>query len=157
MKKNSKNSLKKDELIKKFESVFTKPPSSNQKAWGIINDFYHMVLSNMEKKNISRADLARKIGKTRSYVTQMLNKTPNLTVRKMVEIADAVDLDLILTSNQVPLHEESVFTIFIEYKTPQKKITYPKDREITEMLKDFYTEFYKKPEWIKSDKIIEST
>jgi len=88
MKKNSKN------LLKEIEEIFSEKPSINQKAWGIINDFYHLILSRMEKEGISKADLAKRLGRSRSAISQMFNKTPNLTVKKMVEIADSVGLDL---------------------------------------------------------------
>ena len=88
MKENSKNSLQ------EIEEIFSEEPSANQKAWGIINDFYHFMLSHMEKEGISKADLANRLGRSRSAISQMFNKNPNLTVKKMVEIADAVGLDL---------------------------------------------------------------
>jgi transcriptional regulator with XRE-family HTH domain len=50
----------------------------------------------MERDGLSRADLARKLGKSRASVSQMFNKTPNLSIMKMMEIADAVDLDISL-------------------------------------------------------------
>jgi len=88
MKKNSKSSLQ------EIEKIFSEEPSANQKAWGIINDFYHLILSRMEKEGISKADLAKRLGRTRSAISQMFNKNPNLTIKKMVEIADSVGLDL---------------------------------------------------------------
>lgn len=97
MKKNLKNTFA------DIEDFFSSPPSSNQKAWGIINDFYHMVLTYMEKNNISQADLAKKIGVSRSAISQMFNKTPNISVKKMVEISDAIGINLKITSSEVPL------------------------------------------------------
>ncbi len=88
MKTNSKN------LLQEIEEIFSEEPSVNQKAWGIINDFYHFILSRMEKEGISQADLAKRLGRSRSAISQMFNKTPNLTVKKMVEIADSIGLDL---------------------------------------------------------------
>ncbi len=97
MKKNLKNSY---EDIDKF---FAAPPTTNQKAWSLINTFYHLVLSYMEENGITQAELARKLGKSRSAISQMFKKTPNLTVKKMVEIADAIGIDLLITSPQVEL------------------------------------------------------
>ena len=34
-----------DEICKKVEDFFAQPPTAQQRAWGIINDFYHMVLT----------------------------------------------------------------------------------------------------------------
>lgn len=88
MKKNSKSSLQ------EIEKIFSEEPSINQKAWGIINDFYHLILSRMEKEGINKSDLAKRLGRTRSAISQMFNKNPNLTIKKMVEIADSIGLDL---------------------------------------------------------------
>lgn len=88
MKKNLKN------ISKDIDKLFDQPPNANQKAWGIINEFYHLILAEMENQNISKAKLAQKLGKSRSAISQMFNKTPNITVRKMVEIADSIGLDL---------------------------------------------------------------
>ena len=94
MKKHLKNA------IEEMDEFFVQTPSANQKAWGIINEFYHLILTHMEKQNIKKADLAKKLGKSRSAISQMFNKTPNITVRKMVEIADSIGLDI----DVVPSH-----------------------------------------------------
>jgi len=68
MKKNSKSSFQ------EFEKFFGSPPTTNQKAWGIIHDFYNLALTYMKKKEpkeITKADLARKLGKSRSAITQI--------------------------------------------------------------------------------------
>ena len=44
----------------------------------------------MEQKNISRADLARKLGKSRAYITRLLNGQPNLTLKTLTQIAVAL-------------------------------------------------------------------
>jgi transcriptional regulator with XRE-family HTH domain len=94
MNKNSKNSYK------DIDEFFLVKPTPNQKAWSIIHEFYHIVLSHMEKNNISKADLARKLGKSRASITQMFNKTPNITVKKMIEIADAIGIDLKISTTE---------------------------------------------------------
>lgn len=87
MKKHSKN------ILEEIDDLFDQPPTANQRAWGIINEFYHLILTHMEKQNITKAELAKKLGKSRSAISQMFNKTPNITVRKMVEIANSIGLD----------------------------------------------------------------
>ncbi|MFO7896518.1 MAG: helix-turn-helix transcriptional regulator [Candidatus Cloacimonadales bacterium] len=82
-----------------INSLFDSKPTANQKAWKIINQFYHLVLTKMEQDNITRADLARKLGKSRASISQMFNKTPNISIKKMIEISDAVDLEINLTTN----------------------------------------------------------
>jgi transcriptional regulator with XRE-family HTH domain len=55
----------------------------------------------MEKEGISRADLAKRLGKSRSAISQMFNKNPNLTIKKMVEIADSIGLDLTIIPTEL--------------------------------------------------------
>lgn len=90
-----------------INNVFGRKPSADQKAWGIINQFYHMVMTKMEEDSITRADLARNIGKSRAAISQMFNKTPNISIKKMIEIADAVNLEINLT-NDLFLQEKHI-------------------------------------------------
>jgi|AntAceMinimDraft_17_1070374.scaffolds.fasta_scaffold43835_2 transcriptional regulator with XRE-family HTH domain len=94
-------------LKESINSVFGGKPSTNQKAWGVINQFYHMVIIKMEEDNITRADLARNLGKSRAAISQMFNKTPNISIKKMIEIADAVNLEINLT-NDLFLQEKQI-------------------------------------------------
>ncbi len=94
-------------LKESINSVFGGKPSTNQKAWGVINQFYHMVIIKMEEDNITRADLARNLGKSRAAISQMFNKTPNISIKKMIEIADAVNLEINLT-NDLFLQENQI-------------------------------------------------
>ncbi|OQY38033.1 MAG: hypothetical protein B6226_04205 [Candidatus Cloacimonetes bacterium 4572_65] len=97
----------------KSSDVFSGKPSANQKAWKIINQFYHLVITKMERDNISRADLARDLGKSRAAISQMFNKTPNISIKKMIEIAEAIGLDINLTSD-----------LFLEEKQVRKVAEY---------------------------------
>ena len=88
-------------MIKKLEmekiiaqEKFARKPTVGQKAWGLIHKFYSVILDNMERESINKSELAKRLGISRSAVTQMFNKTPNVSVRKMVEIADAVGVEL---------------------------------------------------------------
>lgn len=126
MKNSSKN------LLNNNEDFFNRPPTINQKAWGLINDFYHMLLTYMEKNKISQADLARKLGKSRSAISQMFSKTPNLTIKKMVEIADAIGLRLKITSLEIEQMEEipqKEKTVFVLCLNTYDEMSYPKSRE----------------------------
>lgn len=59
-----------------------------------ILDFTESVCEQMEKKNISRTELAKRLNKSRSFVTRVLNGQPNLTIKTMVEIAHALESEL---------------------------------------------------------------
>lgn len=45
---------------------------------------------------LTQEDLARKLGKSRSYVTQLLHGRKNLTLRSLVSALDALGCDLVL-------------------------------------------------------------
>ena len=45
----------------------------------------------MEEKKITKAELARRIGKTRGYVTQLLSGSRNMTVYTLADLALALD------------------------------------------------------------------
>jgi len=95
MKENSGN------FFEEIDDFFDQPPTANQKAWGIIHEFYHLILTHMEKQNITKAELAKKLDRSRSAISQMFNKTPNITVLKMVEIADSIGLDIDIVPSYV--------------------------------------------------------
>jgi len=92
MQKNSKN------IYKEIEDFFLAEPDAGQKAWDIIHDFYNLILTEMEKKGIRQVDLAKKLNISPAAVSKLLNKTPNISLKKMVELADSVGLDLVITS-----------------------------------------------------------
>lgn len=94
---------------KDVDNFFKAQLTPNQKAWSIIHEFYHIILTYMEKKKITKADLARKLGKSRASVSKMFNKTPNLTVKKMVEIADAIGVELNIDIHDLEKYKRKKF------------------------------------------------
>ncbi|HEX9654163.1 MAG TPA: helix-turn-helix transcriptional regulator, partial [bacterium] len=93
-----------------LEQFFSAPPTANQKAWGLLNQFYHLLLTYMENREIKKADLAKRLGRSRAAISQMFNKTPNISIRKMVEIADAVGLEFEIVPKEkqrdIAIHDE---------------------------------------------------
>lgn len=63
---------------------------------GIVLNLNEKIVSKMKDLRISRADLARKLGVTKAFVTKLLNGNHNLTVKTMVSIARALESDLTL-------------------------------------------------------------
>jgi transcriptional regulator with XRE-family HTH domain len=57
----------------------------------------------MKERKVTRAELARRMKVSRSEVTQMLQSSRNLTVAKMVQIADAIGcrLEIRIKSSEV--------------------------------------------------------
>ncbi len=86
-------------LYNEIDDYFSQPQTSSQRAWGIIHEFYHRILTHMEENSVSKADLAKRLGKSRAAVSQMFSKTPNITILKMVEIADAIGVDIKIEVN----------------------------------------------------------
>jgi len=112
MSENSKSSLK------EINDFFSAEPDAEDKAWIIIDEFYHYVSKFMIDNKVSRADLARRLNKSRAAVSQMFNKTPNLTVKKMVEIANAIGIDLSIVPREIALKSRQ-----LQYKSLQDTVT----------------------------------
>lgn len=52
------------------------------------------ILVSMEEKNVSKAELARLLHKSKSFVTQTLSGSRNMTLRTLADIAYDLDLDV---------------------------------------------------------------
>jgi transcriptional regulator with XRE-family HTH domain len=48
----------------------------------------------MAEQNVSKADLARRLNKSRAWVTQLLSGKANMTVRTLAEVVYALDAEL---------------------------------------------------------------
>lgn len=48
----------------------------------------------MENNNISRVEMAKRLGVSKAFVTKILNGNPNLTIKSMVSIAIALGCEL---------------------------------------------------------------
>jgi transcriptional regulator with XRE-family HTH domain len=73
----------------------------------------------MEREKIKPIDIAKKMNKSRSWVSQLFNKKPNISLYKMVEIADAVGIDLEIFSEQVPFdYDKRVKVVVVHHPKP---------------------------------------
>ncbi len=63
-------------------------------AQGILIDILENILEIMEKKNISKADLAKKLGTSKAYVTKLFHGNPNMTILTIAKIAAALEVDI---------------------------------------------------------------
>lgn len=52
----------------------------------------------MEEQSVSRAELARRLGKSRAYVTQMLDGSTNLTIRTIADVLFALGAEACFSS-----------------------------------------------------------
>ena len=62
----------------------------------VVLDFTIALTSAMRRKNVSGKELAAKIDVSPAYISKVLNGTPNLTVKSMVQLAHALDLRVAL-------------------------------------------------------------
>jgi plasmid maintenance system antidote protein VapI len=58
---------------------------------GPISEFTEDLARLMEEKDINRAELARRMGTSRAYITKMLGGNANFTLLTMVKLAMALD------------------------------------------------------------------
>ena len=110
----------KKNLEKKYSEIhefFNAPPDADEKAWDIIHSFYHEILSIMKKNKIKQIDIAKKTGKSKSAISKMLNDTPNISIKKMVELADAVGADINISVNKIKVKKTGIS------KTPSRPVT----------------------------------
>src|SRR6266480_419873 len=66
-------------------------------------DISEHVFSMMELRGVSKATLARSLGKSRSYVTKILQGNANFTLESLVKIARALDCKLDVRRVLVPV------------------------------------------------------
>jgi len=78
--------------LRKYRRMFDEAQASPD-AWvdGPIVEFTEDLCRLMEEKGLSRADLAKKIGTSRAYVTKLLGGNANFTLATMAKLAFALD------------------------------------------------------------------
>lgn len=84
---------------------------------GIVLELNEKIIIKMEELNINRAELAKRLGVTKAFVTKLLNGNHNLTVKTMVSIAQALECELVVDLGPKGF-EQKIF---------YRKITEPRD------------------------------
>lgn len=113
-----------EDSIHKLDNLFSDPSTTVKKAWDIINRFLFFIEKHMKKKGISRSKVAADLGVSRSAVSQLFNGSPsNITVKKMVELANAVGLNLKFNI------EEGSFETEFNFLTNQNSRDFPVNSE----------------------------
>lgn len=64
------------------------------KLEGLILDITEEMCRAMEEKGIDRAELADELGVSRAFVSKLLNGTPNLTIKTLMKISNALGREL---------------------------------------------------------------
>lgn len=57
---------------------------------GYILDLTRQICNLMESKKITRSELAKRLNVSKSYVTEILTGTPNLTLESILKLSDAI-------------------------------------------------------------------
>ena len=63
---------------------------------GIILDINEKICKRMKEKKVKRADLAKLLGVSRTAVTNMLDGNPNFTLKRLLAVTDALDMNLVI-------------------------------------------------------------
>ena len=62
----------------------------------IVQGASEVIRALMESQGVSKAELARRVGKSRAYVTQSLSGDRNMTLGSLARFADALNADAIV-------------------------------------------------------------
>ena len=88
-----------------------KNSTNNSESIDLISEFYDLILYEMKDKGIRQIDIAKKLEISKAAVSKMLKNTPNITIKKMVELAVAVGLDLKLKSVKKNINKINMFKL----------------------------------------------
>lgn len=107
--------------IERYRQLLDRAESSPD-YWreAVVIQFTEGLCRRMEEKKISKAELARRMGTSRAYVTRLLGGEPNFTLGTMVKLALAVDGALYVRigdKDAVPSFEEKT----VEAPSPEPK------------------------------------
>ena len=67
----------------------------------IILEVTELICALMDERGVKRSELARRLGKTRGYVTQLLNGETNMTLRTVSDVLWALDSSLRVSAGPV--------------------------------------------------------
>jgi transcriptional regulator with XRE-family HTH domain len=77
---------------------------------GAILEVTEMICEMMGRSGVSRSDLASRLGKTKGYVTQLLNGQTNMTLRTIVDVFTALGKELRITTKPCDCVEDVSWT-----------------------------------------------
>lgn len=78
---------------------------------GLVTDAAELVARLMKRQGLSKADLARRLGKSRAWVTQLLSGRANMTIRTYAEVVYALGSEVKLSAVSATVeHDQSVGT-----------------------------------------------
>lgn len=76
---------------------------------GLVTEAGEFIARLMQERKVTKAELARRLGRSRAYITQMLSGSTNLTVRTLAEVAYALGAEVRLEAVPLQLaqHEQA--------------------------------------------------
>lgn len=89
--------MKKLKNLNKLETISEKNKNSNQKYYYYKHLFYGNIEKAIKENNLSYQEIADKINYRKKDLEAILSIEPNLTLKKMVKLADAVGLNIIIS------------------------------------------------------------
>jgi len=78
----------------------------------------------MQKKNVSRSDLAKKLGRTKGYITQLLNGNANMTLKTISDCFWALDSTLKINAEPANIDYGKRDKDEAQYDIPESKQCY---------------------------------
>ena len=73
-----------------------KPQPPTPARMRIVQGASALIRALMDQQGVSKAELARRVGKSRAYVTQSLGGDRNMTLRTLASFADALNADAVV-------------------------------------------------------------
>lgn len=86
--------VKESEITRRFRERLEEKAESDWKFQASVFslEFAEAIAKQLDRKDMSRAQLAKALGTSRAYVTQLLKGKTNLTVETLYKICHAVDI-----------------------------------------------------------------
>ena len=75
----------------------TQETRTDQQEWLILQVTLH-IEKLMEDQGVSKAELARRLGVNRAYITQLLDGQTNMTLKKIADVMLALDSSLVVST-----------------------------------------------------------
>ena len=68
----------------------------------LVAEASELIAKLMAKENVSKADLARRLNRSRAWVTQLLSGRANMTIRTLAEVSFALGAEVKLSGQPAP-------------------------------------------------------
>lgn len=92
--KNYIKSLFKEANKKIHNSILNWLDQPDYRAQLFVDDIISQIIDHLDKEDISYSNYADKVGKTRAAITQFLDSDAGISVRRLFEYTDALDLTI---------------------------------------------------------------